>query len=409
MDPAFHRRRLFLASAFGAPALAALDASAYEQTSGAAAVAESDSLLTPGLAYLNTGSLGPCSRAVLNRTIEEWTAVETNPVAMIYEGGAAHKRTDAVLERAGAFLGCDADDLIITRSTTEAMNTVALSTQLERGDRVLTTDQEHHGGSHCWTYLARRRGVEIDVVPITPLDINPKAVVDRFAAAIKPTTKVISVSHVITTTGLRMPIADLSALARSRGILCVVDGAQAIGNIAMDIKALGCHAYAASGHKWLRGPKGTGLLYVSPDAGTRIEPIQREAGRRYVSSSIGVGSAPLVAGLGAAIDAMTTTGMTGVERHNNALRTRAYEGLRKIRNVKLVGPPPGPAASAMVAFEIPAELDSVAVRLAIAQKHRVITKSVEKQWFNGLRLSTHVFNTEMDVDRALAAIAAELG
>ena len=409
MNPADPPRRAFLASAFGAPALAAFDADALAQDAGSPTAAESDSLLTPGVAYLNTGSLGPCSRAVLNRTIEEWTAVETNPVAMVYGDGEAHKRTDRVRERAALFLGCEADRLMITRSTTEAMNTVAQGMLLERGDRVLTTDQEHHGGSVCWTYLGRRRGIEIDVVKIAPLDVDAKGIVDRFAAAIRPTTRVISVSHVITTTGLRMPIAELSALARSRGILCVVDGAQAIGNIAIDIKGLGCHAYAASGHKWLRGTKGTGFLFVSPDAGARIEPIQCEAGRRFVTNSIGVGSVPLVAGLGAAIDAMTAMGMAEVERHNLALRTRAWEGLQRMKRVKLASPPPGPHATAMVAFEIPAELDSVAVRLAISQKHGVVLKTVEKHWFNGLRISTHVFNTESDVDRALAAIAAEVG
>ncbi|MGH9940689.1 MAG: aminotransferase class V-fold PLP-dependent enzyme, partial [Blastocatellia bacterium] len=98
------------------------------------------------------------------------------------------------------------------------------------------------------------------------------AVCLRFAAAITRNTRVISVSHVLTSTGLRMPVAELAALARDRGVLCVVDGAQAVGQIAVNVSALRCHAYAASGHKWLMGPKGTGLLYVSPDAADAIAP-----------------------------------------------------------------------------------------------------------------------------------------
>ncbi len=82
-------------------------------------------------------------------------------------------------------------------------------------------------------------------------------------------------SHVITTTGLRMPIREIAALARSRGVLCVVDGAQALGHVPVDVRALGCDAYAACGHKWLLGPKGTGLLYISKDAEDRIQPVQR--------------------------------------------------------------------------------------------------------------------------------------
>ena len=125
--------------------------------------------------------------------------------------------------------------------------------------------------------------------------------------------------------------------------------------------------------------------------------------------AVGVGSIPLVAGLGAAIEAMTATSMAAVERHNLTLRARAYEGLSKLPRVRIASPPKGPHATAMVAFEIPASLDSVAVRLAIARRHGVILKTVEKRWFNGLRISTHIFNTEADVDRALAAIAEEVG
>src|SRR4029079_2413333 len=125
--------------------------------------------------------------------------------------------------------------------------------------RVLTTDVEHEGGSVCWSYLKRRRGISIDVVSIAPGDFGTRAIIGRFEKAITDHTKVISVSHVITSTGLRMPIAEIAALAKSRGVLCVVDGAQAVGGIDVDVKKLGCHAYVATGHKWLMGPKGTGF------------------------------------------------------------------------------------------------------------------------------------------------------
>ena len=375
---------------------------------GGTPAAQSEYLLAAGLTYLNTASLGPTSRAVLARTLEAWYELESNPVHMAYGNGAVHVATDRARAQAASLLGCATEELLITRSTTDAMNSLALGLRLQRGEHVLTTDQEHDGGSVCWRYLARRQGVVIDIVPIAPSDHDLGAIVQRLAAAITRDTRVISVSHVITSTGLRMPIAEIAALARDRGILCVVDGAQAFGGIEVNVKALGCHAYATSGHKWLLGPKGTGLLYVSSDAGTAIEPIQREDGNRFVANSTGVGSLPLVVGLGAAVEAMQARGMAAVENHDLALRNRAYAGLTKIAKLTVVSAPAGPLATALVSFLLPAEIDSQALQTTLREKYSIMVKMVEKKWFNGLRISPHVFNTEADVDAVLRALRIEL-
>jgi selenocysteine lyase/cysteine desulfurase len=398
-----------LAGAVPAAAMLAGDGSATPSATPAADdAALPEYLLAPGLVYLNTASLGLTSRAVLERTLAAWRELESNPVQMAYGDGAVHLATDRVRELLANFLGCATDELLLTRSTTEAMNSLALGMRLAGGDRVLTSDQEHDGGSLCWRYLARRQGIAIDVVAIAPTDHDPELLVRRFAAAITPATRVLSISHVITTTGLRMPIVELAALARRHGILCVVDGAQAVGGIAVDVKALGCHAYAASGHKWLLGPKGTGLLYVSRDAGAAIEPIQREGGHRFVSAASGIGSLPLVVGLGAAVEAMNARSMAAVESHARALRNRAYAELARLDRITLASPPPGPLATGIVAFALPAEIDSQKLRDTLRDRHGIVVKMVEKRWFNGLRLSPHVFNTVADIDAVLGALQQEL-
>jgi selenocysteine lyase/cysteine desulfurase len=360
-------------------------------------------LLTPGLTYLNTASLGPTSRAVLNRTLEAWNELESNPVYMAYGDGPVLNAADRTRDLAAGLLGCTADEILITRSTTEAMNSLAQGIRLVQGDRILMTDQEHEGGSLGWQYRSRRDGAHIDIVPVAPEDHDPIEIVRRFAAAMTPATKVISVSHVIASTGLRMPIAEIAALAKSRGALCIVDGAQAVGQIDVNVKALGCHAYATAGHKWLMAPKGTGLLYVNREA-AGIEPIQWEDGRRFIANSTGVGSLPLAVGLGAAIEAMRGRGMAAVESHNIALRNRAYAGLKEIPKLEVVSTPPGPLTTALVAARLPAEIDSRQVRDTLRLKHGVMIKMVEKRWFNGIRLSPHIFNTEQDIDVALRAI-----
>jgi selenocysteine lyase/cysteine desulfurase len=121
-----------------------------------------------------------------------------------------------------------------------------------------------------------------------------------------------------------------------------------------------------------------------------------------------MGSLPLAAGLAVAIEAMKARGMPAVERHNRALRDRAYAGLMEMRRVHVVSVAPGPLATALVAARLPAEVDSERVKNTLRDKHGVIVKMIEKQWFNGIRLSPHVFNTEADVDAALRAIRREL-
>lgn len=327
---------------------------------------------------------------------------------MSYNTGPVHLAADRAREQIAGFIGCSADELLITRSTTDAMNSAALGIDLKRGDRVLTTDVEHDGGSICWKYLKRRRGIEIDIVSIPPTDHDTNAMFRRFEKSITKRTKVISVSHVITSTGLRMPIAEIAALARNRGILCIVDGAQAVGGIDVNVKALGCHAYAAPGHKWLMAPKGTGFLYISKDAESKIQPVESEDGRQYVAHSTGIGSLPLVVGLGAAVEAMKARGMTDVEKRIIDLRNRAYTGLLKIPKIQIMSPPPGPLATALVAFKLPDHVDSADFRKMLGGKYNLVLKTAEKRWFNGLRISPHIFNTEADIDAAVKAIRVEL-
>lgn len=369
----------------------------------------SEYLFEPGLNYLNTAALGPTPRSVLDKVLKAWYELELDPVMMAYGDGAVHVATDKARNQLAQLIGCSADELLVTRSATEAMNTVALGLSLKEGDSVLTTDVEHEGGRVCWEYLKRRNGIKIDVVSIAPGDFDVKAIVSRFENGITEKTKVISVSHIVSSTGLRMPIAEIVSLAKSRGILCVVDGAQAVGGVDVDVKKLGCHAYVGTGHKWLMGPKGTGFLYISKDASSLIQPVQREHSVRFVGPATGIGSLPLVVGLGAAAEAMKQRGMLTVEERIVELRDRAYAGLKEIPKIQVVSPPPGPLSTALVSFKLPDSIKSGAFRLALSKKYRIVIKVLnQKDSFNGNRLSPHIFNTEKDIDEAVKAIRTEL-
>jgi selenocysteine lyase/cysteine desulfurase len=409
MDKSLASRRLFLKAASVVPAMAAAPADALLWRAEPL-LPDRELGLDPRLIYFNTASAGHTSNRVLARATQAWRQLETNPVPMAYfkEPGTVVTAADHVRGKAAELIGCESDEILLTSGTTAGITTLANSVHLREGDRVLLTDQEHEGGEVGWLHRQRRDGIVVDRVNIPIGDHDTAAVVARFAAAIGPRTRIISVSHVLSPTGLRMPIAEIAALARARNLLCVVDGAQAVGGMSVDVRALGCHAYATSGHKWVMGPKGTGFVYISKDAGERIEPPQWLYGRDFGANSAGLGPLTLMVGLGQAIEDLTAVGLAQIEAHNLHLRNIFHSGLLNLPQLRLVSPPPGPLATALIAAELPARIDSKLMRQRLQDKHGVVVKMAEKRWFNGIRFSPHIFNDETQVNAALIALRAEL-
>ena len=367
-----------------------------------------DFLLAEGLTYLNTGTIGPTRRATVDATQRAWELLEANPTAHYGQqvGAPMLEDTRTVAAR---FLGCDLDEMAVTTSTTAGMNAIAQGLRLRAGDRVLLTDQEHSGGLHCWEYLARHHGVGLDRVAIPRAEHRAAALVDAMAKGIRRRTRVISVSHVFSSTGLRMPIAEVAALARARGLLCVVDGAQAAGAIRVNVRELGCHAYATSGHKWLLGPKGTGLLYVAKDAQAAIRPMAYEESYRTYSGNNGVANLPAIMGLGTAIRHLEAAGIAKVEAHNSRLRNRLADHLAAMGGLTVVSPIAGEQASPLLAVLLAERFRRGDVVQALLARHQVAIRPTHPEFgFNGIRFSMHEFNTDEDVDRAANALRREL-
>lgn len=364
-------------------------------------------LLEPGLTYLNTGTIGPCRRDTIESSVRAWESLESMPL-QFYGRFGAEELAEKTRTIGARFLGCDTSEIVITNSTTSGMNAIAQGLRLVPGDRVLTTDQEHGGGLLCWKYLARYHGVLIDTVAI-PRGESPDAMLRGIAQNIRRRTRVISISHVFSSTGLRAPISRIAALARAKDILCVVDGAQAAGAIDVNVRALGCHAYATSGHKWLMGPKGTGLLYLSKDAQDRIRPMQWEESYNTYNNSNGVVNLAGILGLGKAIEDLQSHGIAKVEEHNLALRSRLYERLRGTKGLTLVGPASGAILSPMLTCVLPEEVERTSFVKMLLEKHRLSIRATHKEFgFNGIRFSMHVFNTTEEIDYAANVVRAEL-
>lgn len=405
MRPSSADRRQFLHAVAGGAAAGLLPTFAPLT---APAAAEREFLLADGLTYLNTGTIGPSRRSTIDATQRAWVTLEANPIAHYGQLAGEPMREDT-RSVAAEFLGCDLDELAVTGSTTAGMNAIAQGLRLGAGDRVLLTDQEHSGGLHCWQYVAQHHGVELDVVPIPRAEHRATVIVDAIAKGIRDRTRVISLSHVFSSTGLRMPIAEVAALARSRGLICVVDGAQAAGAIRVNVRELGCHAYATSGHKWLLGPKGTGLLYIAKDAQAAIRPMAYANGFNTYSSNNGVVNRPAIVGLGTAIRYLDAAGMAKVEGHNLRLRNRLADHLGAMDGLAIVSPPAGELASPLLTALLAARFDRRAVTQALLERHQVAIRATHPEFgFNGIRFSIHEFNTDADVDRAADAVRREL-
>jgi len=363
-------------------------------------------LIPEGLAYMNNGSLGPCPRSVIAATLEALRQLERNPVDEYY--GPLIQRAERVRAQAAEFLGCGPDEIAITDNTTQAMNTIAQGLDLQRGDRVLTTDHEHPGGSVCWEYYARRRGVQVDRIRLPVPPASEKEILGLLAAKLTPQTRVISVSHVTFTTGLRMPVRRIAALAGANGSLLVVDGAQAPGVLQVNVKELGCDAYATSAHKWMLSPKGTGLLYISSKARESIDPLLLQHGPGVYTASVGTRNLPAVIGLGAAMDFLNAIGRQKVEERALRLRQTMFDQLTAQGGVRPISPPQGEMASALTTFQLPPSADCQAFGRTLRDKHRIIVKAVPHWGLNGIRVSAHLYNSEDDVGRLIGALREEL-
>jgi L-cysteine/cystine lyase len=209
------------------------------------------------VAYLNSGTDGPIPRRGVD-------AAAAQMRRELEEGRASRRHFDRVIanasalrERLAAALGCDAADVALTGSTTDGVSTALSALPLGPGDEVLTSDVEHPGVLAPLEAARRRNGFEVRFAPF-----------DELAGEVTARTKLVACSHVSWADGR---IVDVDAL-RSTGVALLYDGAQGLGGVPLDMPALGCDFYAASGQKWLCGPDGTGSLYVRPDVSERLDP-----------------------------------------------------------------------------------------------------------------------------------------
>lgn len=231
-------------------------------------------LLNPDVVFLNHGSYGATPKPVFT-VYQEWQRrLERQPV--YFFSHTYDQELRAARETLAAYLSARADDLVFVHNATFGVNVVARSLALGPGDEVLATDHEYGACSNAWEVACRKAGAAYvrRALPL-PRDAgsDAAALVEHLWAGVTPATRVIFLSHITSPTALTLPVAELCARARAAGILTVIDGAHAPGQIPLDLTALDADVYTGNLHKWLCAPKGAGFLWVRPSLQDAIEPL----------------------------------------------------------------------------------------------------------------------------------------
>ena len=276
--------------------------------------------------YLNNGTVGssplPVLRAIFDGYYDTEKMAQADPEDYPIWGYAAwNEFRDPLAE----FVGCTRDELALVRNATEANSYMANGLDLKPGDEVLMTDQEHPGGEQPWNLRARRYGIVVTKVKLPVPVPNAAAALNLFNDAITPRTRVMFFSHITTATGVVLPAKELSALARSKGILSAIDGAHVTGMMKLNLHEIGCDMYSSSPHKWLMAPKGTGFLYVRDEVIDRLWNTIVTAGwdepklRAERFQRIGSSNVPSLLGLRAAIQLANQIGLERIERRHRLM------------------------------------------------------------------------------------------
>src|SRR5437868_6701662 len=266
--------------------------------------------------YLNNGTVGSSPWPVLNAVFDGYRQTEKmdqpDPEDYpIWGYGEWNEFRDPLAK----FVGADRDEIALVRNATEANSYIANGLEMKAGDEVLMTDQEHPGGEQPWNLRAKRYGVVVKKVVLPKPPKNAAEIMNLISDGITPRTRVIFVSHITTVTGVVLPVKEICALARSKGIISAIDGAHVTGMMRLDLNDLGCDIYTSSPHKWLQAPKGSGFIFIREEVLDRMwntivtagwdEPqLKAERFQRIGSSNV-----PLLWGFRAAIELDISIGM----------------------------------------------------------------------------------------------------
>ena len=363
--------------------------------------------LAGGLVYLNAANVAPCPLPVLDLYHRQLHDFQSDPSFQNRAKYAAAE--DAVRTKLAALVRARPDEIAVTRNTSEATNIVVQGLDLKPGDEVVVTDHNHPSNLDSWKVRARRHGLVVKVVreprPLT----EPGQLVDLCRRQLSPRTRVISITHLTSTVGVLYPAREIAELARSRGIWMHLDGAQTLGAMDIDLKRIGCDSYAGSAHKWPLGPLETGLLYIREERLPQVWPSIVTAGWRDDIAGarkfevFGQRDDPRLVAFGAAIDFLNEIGVPAIEERIRYLAGRLRQGLAEVPGITLHGSTtPGLCFSVVKVKH--ARVPSRQLYDQLWARERMALSLTPDGEIEGVRFSPHIYNSEAEIDGAVAAV-----
>lgn len=377
---------------------------------------------TPGaadIAHLNNAGAALMPHAVLD-AVRDHLELEAR-----IGGYEAQARADEAIERfypaAADAIGGKPGEIAFVENATRAWDMAFYAIDWRAGDRVLTARSDYNSNMIAYRQVARRLGVEVVLIDD---DASGRIDVDALENAIDARTRLIALTHLPTNDGLINPAEAVGRIAKAAGVPYLLDACQSVGHLPIDVKAIGCTMLSATGRKYIRGPRGTGFLWVREDWIDRLEPpfldnraarwtavddyaIRADA-RRFENWEFHVAGK---IGLAVALEGMTATGMPAIWARIQHLADRLRDGLAAVPGVTVHDT--GVAKSGIVTFtkagesvaDTRARLTAAGINTSASQSQLTRRDLMEAGIEIMVRASVHAYNTEDEVDRLIATVA----
>src|SRR5215472_3728102 len=363
------------------------------------------------LINLNNGFTCPTSQMALESEFRYLRMIEQAPIFYEFQ---VTDRIETIRLRMAAEFGCDPEEMALTRGASESLQNVQNGIDLKPGDEVVTTEQDYPRMLTTWDQRMRRDGIKVHRLQF-PVPTTGDDLYQRFEQAITPRTKVFHFCHVTNVTAQLFPVQRLCRLARSKGIVSIVDGAHALGQFPFKLRDLECDAYGVSLHKWLLAPIGNGCLYVRKEMITKFWPLQaapeQDDGDIRKFEQIGTHPVGIRAALG---EAVAYHQAIGPERKAARLRyltlrwANALKGYPRIKILTDLSDPPQAWALAAVYID---GIDVGDLSKFLLDKYRIIVVGLKGGKpptqvfdFQCLRVSPNIYTTLEEIDTFVAAM-----
>jgi isopenicillin-N epimerase len=369
-------------------------------------------LLDPEVIFLNHGSFGACSRPVF-KVYQEWQRkLEQQPVLFLGRQLPEYQRQARQI--LCQYLHTNCEDLVFVPNATYGVNIIAHSLPLKPGDEILTTDQEYGACNYAWELVCAKTGAKYIQQPI-PLPLaSPEEVAEQFWQAVTPRTKVIYLSHITSPTAQRLPVEMICRRARQAGILTLIDGAHAPGQIPLDLPAIGADFYTGNCHKWLLSPKGAGFLYAKKEVQHLVEPLvvswgyhatpETTSGSRYVDYLQWTGTKDPAAELSvpAALQFMEDHNWGAVRQECKQLLTHALEQINALTGLPLLYT--SDTFTQMAVVLLPPLTNAALLKERLYNEYKIEIPLTQWQEHQLLRISIQGYNSERDIVALLRAL-----